>query len=151
MNQLQTVLDKLEPFVDTDDGCVNVEILNAMAIINNMMQVEPVAWANLEDGFHTSDRVVMMNKDAAKNYSDNCYTLTPLYAAPQAVPVWLPIETAPKDGTEVLVGHKDGSQAVVFWQYRKRTGTAGWRDGDCDLINWPTHWMPLPAAPKGAA
>jgi hypothetical protein len=41
MSQLQTIVDKLAPFVETDDGCVNVEIMNAMAIINQMMQAEP--------------------------------------------------------------------------------------------------------------
>lgn len=143
-NQLQTVHDKLEKIAclgngDTHGNSIgNTLAIECLEIVKQMMQAEPVGEVSGNDWSSA-----ILYKDMEPG--------SPLYAAPQGVPVWLPIETAPKDGTEVLVGHKDGSQAVVFWQYRKRTGTAGWRDGDCDLINWPTHWMPLPAAPKGAA
>ena len=66
---------------------------------------------------------------------------------------WQPIETAPKDGTLVLVAHpvtmrSDTDQIVrVAWM----------KDGlwashpSCWLVNehMPTHWMPLPPAPEG--
>jgi hypothetical protein len=64
---------------------------------------------------------------------------------------WLPIETAPKDGTKVLVGRfaegdRDGLVEVDFWHDIKRHGYNG-----CGRFNaqyWPpTHWMPLPARP----
>lgn len=60
---------------------------------------------------------------------------------------WQPIETAPKDGTPVLVW--DGSDAMVsYWS--NVTGL----DGDGEWHTWalcaeqPTHWMPLPQPPK---
>ena len=58
---------------------------------------------------------------------------------------WLPIETAPKDCTDVLL-HIPGRVPVVAAWYRR-----GWTPMDSDdgpLSSEPTHWMPLPAAPK---
>lgn len=55
---------------------------------------------------------------------------------------WQPIETAPKDGTSVLV-YEGGHQAVVFWL----GGSAGWSDGEHVKLS-PTHWMPLPPEPE---
>jgi hypothetical protein len=54
---------------------------------------------------------------------------------------WQPIETAPKDGTEILL--TDG--------YYKRTGywakrIAAWSIDAVPPLNMPTHWLPLPAA-----
>jgi len=65
---------------------------------------------------------------------------------------WQPIETAPKDGTYVLVygyrSHVDGSvMHVVRW-----TKGDGWAaDGDDLGEQKPTHWMPLPPPPKQPA
>ena len=74
---------------------------------------------------------------------------------------WQPIETAPKDGTMVLVSNgKDiavGAYAVQeYWGYEDEPGAPGlfrkvlkeryaiWdAEGICGL----THWMPLPAPP----
>lgn len=58
---------------------------------------------------------------------------------------WQPIETAPKDGTEVLVyaaPYEDlrGFQTVAAWHE-----AAGW----CvDELREATHWMPLSEPPK---
>ncbi len=69
---------------------------------------------------------------------------------------WQPIETAPRDGTEILLWAPD---------YSHRAGIGAWCDvigawsadigsmedgvavfeGDCD---GPSHWMPLPAPPE---
>jgi hypothetical protein len=61
---------------------------------------------------------------------------------------WRPIETAPKDGTRILIATPlDGVMSSEFfgglWQnipWRREGAARG----------QPTHWMPLPPAPKGA-
>ena len=62
---------------------------------------------------------------------------------------WQPIETAPKDGTRVLLVEAEQPTGVStgWWTM------AGWRDfGDigCNgLADYsPTHWMQLPAPPR---
>ncbi|KVE06478.1 hypothetical protein WI91_09155 [Burkholderia vietnamiensis] len=65
---------------------------------------------------------------------------------------WQPIETAPKDGTEVVLLFAD--EVTLLGKTRPRVRAAAW------LVDWtipyrrdnpPTHWMPLPAAPFDAA
>lgn len=72
---------------------------------------------------------------------------------------WQPIETAPKDGTKILVWtHHDEVEVSEWYESKGETyepveGTeyfrpvtkvyhSGWNG------NTPTHWMPLPEAPK---
>jgi hypothetical protein len=128
MNKLQTVLDAL-PADKTE----------AIEIVKQMMQAEPVAKYL---GECPEGSLVQLFDDVKKGAD--------LYAAPQAAPAWLPIESAPKDETEVLLGHSDGSQIVSFWRTSTNPKRTGWVDADLEVIYWPTHWMPLPAAPKGA-
>lgn len=68
---------------------------------------------------------------------------------------WRPIETAPKDGTNVLGAH-DRAAIVVYWQHEWTVdGAPGWATGETDLggyfYTFPvTHWRvlpPLPSAP----
>lgn len=61
---------------------------------------------------------------------------------------WQPIETAPKDGSEVLVckPFMDGwAHYVVFWLRDK--GWTVWSNAEGWELAEPTHWMPLPAPP----
>lgn len=71
---------------------------------------------------------------------------------------WRPIETAPKDGTEIIL--TNGLWVAVGWYSHSpflwRDAQAGaWvdsdpRDGGGALsgVNAPTHWMPLPQPPS---
>lgn len=73
-----------------------------------------------------------------------------LAAAPkQAEPAWQPIESAPKDGSEILLANPDGSCAVGWFKFRGHT--TGWTDGDTFNMTWPTHWLPLPTPPEAKA
>lgn len=78
--------------------------------------------------------------------------------------MWQPIETAPRDGTVILLARGAGVYAA-YWHPAKGCAvvaehdkkfpwafidpTNGW-NGYSDDKNGPTHWMPLPEPPKGA-
>jgi len=65
------------------------------------------------------------------------------YIRANLVPQWQPIETAPKDGTEILVFHPERNEQFVcylkegYWMFAP----------DAALATDPTHWMPLPNPP----
>lgn len=63
---------------------------------------------------------------------------------------WQPIETAPKDGTEIIIF---GSR-VYFHPVMARYENDGWWVPDAplecpwtELASEPTHWQPLPDPP----
>lgn len=76
---------------------------------------------------------------------------------------WQPIETAPKDGTEIILGVKLRWNKLALDTLESRIGTgfycAGafwylpeksiWRNRIGQHTLQPTHWMPLPKQPKG--
>lgn len=72
---------------------------------------------------------------------------------------WQPIETAPKDGTRILMAVRGFVPAVAYWQNDR--GVFDYLDAECmpderawqamlaNSFEWePTHWMPLPEPPK---
>ena len=76
---------------------------------------------------------------------------------------WQPIETAPKDGTEILTvrllenGACFDPYITIWCTPRRRTfnnyvvndGKPAWLSQDQEwLVPIPTHWMPLPTPPK---
>lgn len=65
---------------------------------------------------------------------------------------WRPIETAPKDGTMIMLGHPDFPAEAGWWEY------GSWFQGWCcgghrsDMYGpsfEPTHWQPVVAPPEG--
>lgn len=66
---------------------------------------------------------------------------------------WRPIDTAPKDGTWVLVTRRGcGPEFVscVSWRtyHPNAAGKAAWRDAAGHQQPLVTHWMPLPELPR---
>lgn len=68
---------------------------------------------------------------------------------------WQPIETAPKDGTWVLLYDPscDISRGgrIGVGSYEDDFGDGSWIFDDTGSIPWepfPTHWMPLPPKPE---
>jgi hypothetical protein len=71
---------------------------------------------------------------------------------------WMPIETAPKDGTRIDLWAKAWLPAFDRFEFR-RFADCVWMTGD-SMINrppywlnldkewYPTHWMPLPEGPE---
>ncbi len=74
---------------------------------------------------------------------------------------WQPIETAPKDGTRILVcggtytvsndEYPDWPMTfadIVTWQKHRNCWISGPSHDGGDFVHQPTHWMPLPEVPK---
>jgi hypothetical protein len=69
---------------------------------------------------------------------------------------WLPIETAPKDGTSILLfdvdetygGPPEGYALLVGYSFGEVAGEDYWQVA-CSpaTLHNPTHWMPLPPPP----
>lgn len=61
---------------------------------------------------------------------------------------WQPIETAPKDGTEIIACQSGTPEVgLILWD----ADEACWLEpaDEWSGPNWlPTHWMPLPPSPK---
>lgn len=96
-------------------------------------------WDQLPNHIPTSPKAVaQLGWDAAS------FTAARRAAAPVAV--WQPIETAPKDGTEILT--------FKIGNYKRRILAIHWWDGSHfksrSYIPNPTHWMPLPSRPDAA-
>ena len=68
----------------------------------------------------------------------------------RAATPWQPIETAPRDGTEILVYTCSGCFYVVSYD---DIYSAPWRviNSEGFREHVPTHWMPLPPPPTGHA
>lgn len=57
-------------------------------------------------------------------------------------PVWQPIETAPRDATEII-GLLRPKVIRLIWWFAPSSRSQGWRDENSNLVK-PTHWMRLP-------
>lgn len=70
--------------------------------------------------------------------------------------VWHPIQTAPKDGSDMLLyGHGVLRSGGVYakghhvgWSQVDRAGNVYWATRDPAVDCEPTHWMPLPTPPS---
>lgn len=64
---------------------------------------------------------------------------------------WQPIETAPKDGTEVLVYEPllGGEINFASWRVSDAYTSGGtWQTRQWLYTARPTHWMPIPNTPE---
>lgn len=62
-----------------------------------------------------------------------------------AMSEWQPIETAPKDGTEIIIW--DGSSIfIATYVFTDDTGKMKWFPSGMPFVV-ATHWMPLPSPP----
>ena len=66
-----------------------------------------------------------------------------LKIAHSRLPQWQPVETAPRDDTDVLVLCEDGGILIGC-----HCGTKWWIEQTYFEERKPTHWMPIPEPPK---
>lgn len=110
------------------------------------------------------NQAVSVIEDQLHGMSAKIACLADELAALKAAHQWQPIETAPKDGTTVLI-FGDGETSIAFFEVR--VGIGDWRclgfgimaceDDGCVFSRPPslfhpnpTHWAPLPESPAGA-
>lgn len=124
---------------------------------------EPFAWALTNKLFGGPRPLTAYNnRQLAEDVAaaiDPSLQVVPLYATPpDTAPAWRPIETAPKDGTEIILrkGDRVGAAAWIKWPSTEyEEAGEGWTIGH-DSDSWdgdqaPTHWMPLPPPPGESA
>lgn len=70
---------------------------------------------------------------------------------------WLPIETAPRDGSQVIVLRGNRAEIASYYhretyEFGKLVRTAkGWTSTHAVMglkLDEPTHWLPLPELPR---
>ena len=61
---------------------------------------------------------------------------------------WQPIETAPKDGTWILLYDEQDVIEVGWWESFDCPGGGAMIGWCVDRVTHPTHWMPLPEPPE---
>lgn len=104
------------------------------------VSAEPVAWMhpNALENFKSGE----FNRALVACEKVDDYTI-PLYTS-QSAQEWQPIETAPKDGTEILL-FSGWDIGLCYW--RNDSCFLGWTWGAGNRFNNPSHWMPLPQPP----
>lgn len=70
-------------------------------------------------------------------------TLTVRTASPSPTEHWQPIESAPKDGSDILISGVGSRRWIDVGRWYK----GGWRNDGFGTISGVTHWQPLPEPP----
>ena len=116
---------------------------------------EPVAWMVSFDaklgGANVTDKLLIWRKCDVTNHvrKELIQKVEPLYSAPTIPEGWQPIETAPKEVSCLVVG-ESGNVWVAKYTYAGPRAGERWNALGLGRLPFsPTHWMPLPAAPKG--
>lgn len=165
--RLQARGDLRKAIVDEDGNViyVRVEIFNAMkeraqaaeaALVKALQPqaAQPVAYRAEWNGDVSDEGAYVYCQPDERDFE---HQWEPLYANPQppAQGAWQPIETAPKDGTDVLLW-EDGEMFVSHWGAVLDHGGRynAWLEPNPRELEpnpcAPTHWMPLLAPPAMA-
>lgn len=116
----------------------------------------------LVDGVHTytltysdgSDPIEFDDMDAAYAHVAGKQRAAQAIAALTAAlaKMWRPIESAPKDGTAVLISDvsAEAFEPAVSRFRQEKWETSDWDEASFVPARWmsPTHWMPMPSPPE---
>lgn len=127
-------LENMRPVLENKhESCLSFALLNAFS------------WVNSPEGWSYWHKVAFPQSNTL-----------PASPAPRHQSPWQPIDSAPADGTYVLVcysGEWDNfphrlPKAAYFGAFHPNApGKMKWRDAKGSSIE-PTHWMPLPSPPQ---
>lgn len=144
-------------FYDADDKIVSAHDLAAALNAAPTRAFDGLTAKALETIFDEADEDVKRRLDkssGAREWHDAIYdailSRLQAFAAPQA-PQWQPIETAPRDGTIILLYSREAEVCFGRWHKNPAIEWLASSNG-FDSVAFPkdafTHWMPLPAAPE---
>ena len=116
-----------------------------------MEMPEPIAQISMASTGHIEWRHGLMVREVTPLDGQALYTeqqVRELLAAAPKLPqgdCWLPIESAPKDGSEILLVSRKCRIANGCWMTANdKVGAWMWPY----VLQEPTHWMPLPQPPQ---
>ena len=112
-----------------------------------------------EHGIHSDTQEVLVHGSKQQGVPPGALSKV-VRAALVTLQGWQPIETAPKDGSSIWLWN--GREMIVGWWETSRPfpnsdhfndwcsghETAGIYEAGFTRVYGPTHWMPLPEAPK---
>lgn len=100
------------------------------------------------------DRISKAAKENGRSFSEQVVKLCEyaLRVKPDARAAWQPIETAPRDGSFVLIFSPVALEPLLyiasFNEFEEDLDPGEWTDPSLYLVPDPTHWMPLPEPPR---
>lgn len=105
---------------------------------------EAIEWIKI--AMQQIQRPVTWNHEAESKHMQALITAATSSSSRSEVPEWLPIESAPRDGSTFLCWHPDYSHGAGVTYYSEEHGVflVGNRPQ-------PTDWQPLPQPPKSTA
>lgn len=145
MNNIETqwpdcwVCVKDGKIIGTHDEPCQLDGIEAVLYTRHEHDSEPYAVARVDDLERAGRKRAML---MGLGLDTKLYTRP--VREPELLAGWQLIETAPKDGTEVLLFSR-GDMAICYW--RDDGGMTDWTWGLDQAFSLPTHWMPLPTAP----
>jgi hypothetical protein len=142
----ERIIDDIEKILNdfrTDGGRIKniaADIMNIF-VFHAKPLLDPIGYVN-PDHFNS---YMFYGMDSTRIWEEKgCNGISmPLYAEPPARNKWQPIETAPKDGAEILL-FAIGDIGVCYWSDEIKCWT--WGNGK-KFLN-PSHWMALSESPK---
>ncbi len=102
---------------------------------------------NLEEALQTVSSLSATNAELRRDLHryENAHAVLTAMAQQR----WLPIESAPKDGTNVLLLNRKGNIAAGLWQQESWWLRGGsYPNAFFNDHHGPTHWQPLPPPPE---
>jgi hypothetical protein len=104
-------------------------------------------------------RLAMVDARTVRRWCDGTRAVPGPVVALLGTLKWQPIETAPRDGSKVILGHPDHEAVMGVWReghsfeklFPDGKPVFHWAMNDEDSVGFnfePKDWMPLPSPPK---